>query len=90
MNKHELRIIWSGSYTYQQAEVSLYYSNLTDYEVLAEVYRATNLYEGEIWDAIEPHLPEHRSHTALSVGDIVVVDGAVYICAPIGWERLDR
>lgn len=52
------------------------------------VFRDTNLYQGSIWDIVEPILPENRTHTALSVGDEVAVDGKVFRCASIGWEEL--
>jgi hypothetical protein len=52
------------------------------------VFRDTNLYQGVLWDLLEPVLPENRTHTALSVGDEVTVDGRTYQCASIGWVEL--
>lgn len=52
-----------------------------------EVYRATNVYYGEIWNALQP-LPEARSHTALSTGDVVIVNGERFWLGSTGFERL--
>lgn len=52
------------------------------------VFRDTNMYQGVLWDLLEPVLPENRTHTALSVGDEVTVDGHTYQCASIGWVQL--
>lgn len=54
-------------------------------ELCEEVFRDTNLYGGDIWDALVPVLPEDRTHTALSVGDEVEIDGVVYRCDVFGW-----
>ena len=35
-------------------------------------------------------LPEGVYHTSMSIGDIVVIDNKrAYICAPIGWEKME-
>lgn len=52
------------------------------------VFRDTNLYQGVLWDLLEPLLPENRTHTALSVGDEVTVNGTTFQCASIGWVEL--
>jgi hypothetical protein len=49
-------------------------------------FRNTNLYQGEMWDIVEPLLPKDRTHTSLSVGDEVKVDGEVFRCEPEGWS----
>jgi hypothetical protein len=54
-------------------------------EICEAVFRDTNLYGGDIWDALVPVLPEDRTHTALSVGDEVEIDGVVYRCDVFGW-----
>lgn len=61
-----------------------------DRTVLEELFEATNLYAGPLWDVIEPVLPERRSHTALSVGDYVVIDGRSYRCDRFGWSLSPR
>lgn len=61
---------------------------MTDEQICEILFRDTNLYEGAAWDILQP-LPETRTHTALSVGDYVVVDGRMYRCATVGWKRTD-
>jgi hypothetical protein len=57
-------------------------------EMLCEfVFRDTNTYSGSLWDLLQP-LPESRTHTALSVGDTVEIDGRVWKCADFGFERV--
>ncbi len=57
-------------------------------EICSLAFRNTNLYEGAMWDIVEPLLPEDRTHTSLSVGDEVTVDGEVFRCMPEGWSSL--
>lgn len=67
-------------------------TDLTDLALCENVYQATNLYEGEVWDLLEPVLPEGRSHTAISTvftrGDWVTVDGRTYEVMPIGFREV--
>lgn len=58
-------------------------------QFLNVVYRVTNLYKGNLWDIIEPQLSPVRTHTALSVGDEVEIDGQVYIVADFGFEKIE-
>jgi hypothetical protein len=51
-------------------------------------YHCTNVYGGNMWTIIKPLLSPERSHTALSVGDEVTIDGSTYICADFGWEKV--
>lgn len=60
-----------------------------DIAVCEKIFRDTNLYEGDVWDAMQP-LPENRTHTALSVGDYVIIDGRMYRCASFGWRATDE
>ncbi len=57
------------------------------WEICEDIFEQTNLYEGEIWEALQP-LPARRSHTALSVGDVVIINGDRYICRGVGFELL--
>ena len=57
-----------------------------DLEICELAFAHTNLYQGQLWDALQP-LPAERTHTSLSVGDVVVVDGRAYECASIGFNR---
>lgn len=64
------------------------YDTALDDEALCDkAFRETNLYEGYLWDALQP-LPEGRTHTALSVGDEVTIDSRTYRCDHEGWERV--
>lgn len=55
-------------------------------DIAESVFRDTNLYQGTLWKLLEPVLPANRTHTALSVGDAVTIDGITYRCASEGWE----
>lgn len=56
-----------------------------DDDICEWVFQDTNKYQGSFWDLIEPLLPENRTHTALSVGDEVTVNGRTYRCEGAGW-----
>lgn len=58
-------------------------------QFLNVVYRVTNVYSGNLWDIIQPKLSPTRTHTALSVGDEVEIDGQVYIVADFGFEKIE-
>jgi hypothetical protein len=51
------------------------------------VFRDTNMYQGNMWNILQP-LPEHRPHTALSVGDEVIIDGTAYRCENFGFAEI--
>jgi hypothetical protein len=59
-----------------------------DIEICERVFQDTNKYQGSFWDLVEPLLPENRTHTALSVGDEVEVNGIIYRCEGAGWQPL--
>jgi hypothetical protein len=61
--------------------------NLHPVSVCEMVFQNTNLYRGELWDALQP-LPEDRTHTALSVGDEVTINGQTYRCEDIGFKEV--
>lgn len=74
----------------------------SDYQICDAVYKASNLQDDiasfcradelvaiqQIWDALVPALPAQRTHTSLSVGDVVSIDGRSYECADIGWKAV--
>lgn len=62
---------------------------LIDEDIAEYIFMHTNTYSGSVWEAIEKLLPANRSHTALSMGDLVEVDGRVYRCEPIGFKKLE-
>jgi hypothetical protein len=56
---------------------------------LEVVYHTTNTYSGNLWEIIQPLLSETRTHTSLSVGDEVEIDGVGYVCADFGFEKVE-
>ena len=56
---------------------------------LEVVYHTTNTYSGNLWEIIQPLLSETRTHTSLSVGDEVEIDGVGYVCADFGFEQIE-
>jgi hypothetical protein len=64
------------------------FDSAEDLDICEHMFHGTNTYGGAAWEILQP-LPERRTHTSLSVGDYVVVDGRMYRCASIGWERTD-
>lgn len=54
-------------------------------DTLNLIYCDTNLYQGYFWDLLEKNLRSTRTHTALSVGDEVEINGTTYRCAEVGW-----
>lgn len=57
--------------------------------VLNSLYRDTNTYSGLFWNKIEPLLKATRTHTSLSIGDEIEIDGQTYVCADIGWVKVE-
>lgn len=55
-------------------------------DVAEALFRATNLNEGPLWERITKVLPQGRTHTAISVGDLVEVGDIVLLCSPLGWS----
>lgn len=59
-----------------------------DHPQLCEfLFRDTNTYSGSFWTLLQP-LPEKRTHTAMSVGDEVTIDGRTYRCMDIGFAEV--
>lgn len=87
----EIEIFWSAFEEFGRETKSLKFEwdiNPLDNEQFLEIlFRDTNTYEGKVWDAIVPILPEGRSHTALSVQDKVRIGESVYVCEAVGWEK---
>lgn len=64
--------------------------NIDDPQKICEViYHVTNTYSGNLWDIIQPKLSLTRTHTSISVGDEIEIDGQVYICADFGFEKIE-
>ena len=60
-----------------------------DEGVCEGIYEGTNRYAGGYWDIIQPLLSETRTHTSISVGDEIEINGQVYICADFGFEKIE-
>jgi hypothetical protein len=69
--------------------------------LLNAIYKATNLqdeladfngtaFEIYLWKVIEARLASDRTHTSLSVGDEIEIDGQTYVCADIGWVKAEE
>lgn len=56
---------------------------------LGVIYHNTNTYSGNLWQIIEPKLSATRTHTSISIGDEIEIDGQVYICADFGFEKIE-
>jgi hypothetical protein len=80
--------ITSVTVSYDFANVHSEGNILNDTDLLDKVWRDTNLYKGSFWRVLEPVLPENRTHTAMSVGDEVTINGRSYYCNHIGWKRI--
>lgn len=64
---------------------------VSDLDICEGIYKDTNTYSGSAWDSlIKPLLPADRTHTALSVGDEVTIDGVTYICADMGFLPIEE
>jgi hypothetical protein len=62
--------------------------NVSDLQLCEALFASTNTRSGWMWDAIQRFMPAVRTHTALSVGDEIDIDGSIYRCAGIGWEHV--
>lgn len=82
-------ITWAAFGKPTEANIVVTHSGLSDEAICGEVFKQTNLYEGRLWEVLQDRLPADRTHTALSVGDYVEVDGNVYRCEPIGWSAVE-
>jgi hypothetical protein len=52
-----------------------------------QIFKETNTYRGNIWDQFNEQFPKDRSHTAISVGDMIGIDDRFYFCADFGWTK---
>lgn len=71
-----------------------------DISICEGIYEVTNLQSElaefgksqakiALWEKIESKLSPVRTHTSLSVGDEVEIDGRAYVCADLGFERIE-
>lgn len=83
-----IEITWSAFAEYGKEIASASFDfaiEADDLAVCERVFHDTNTYGGELWDALQPVIPARRSHTALSVGDKVSIDGRTYRCEMMGF-----
>jgi len=64
--------------------------NIAHKEICEIIYADTNTYQGYTWNMIQPKLSETRTHTALSIGDEIEIDGTTYVVADFGFEKKDE
>ena len=81
-------------------EVELVNQVSDDFRICEAISKVTNL-QGELaefgaslteinlWKTIESKLSAFRTHTAISIGDEIEIDGQVYICADFGFEKIE-
>jgi len=87
----EIEVVWKAFEQHGLATTSAIIEIDGDddhHEICERVFAGTNLQRGMFWELLEPVLPALRSHTSLSVGDEVIIDGETYRCAPIGFSKL--
>jgi len=81
-------------------EFDIYDTNPSHEVLLNAIYKATNLkseladfganaFEIYLWNVIEARLAEDRTHTSLSIGDEIEIDGQVYVCSDFGWVKVE-
>jgi hypothetical protein len=65
-------------------------NEIADVNICEAIYKDTNFYGGLWWNQIESKLSPTRTHTSLSVGDEIEINGQVYICADFGFEKIEN
>lgn len=100
MNTYEIKVTWNQMFAERNIELGLPVitaektfefkseDSMSIDQICEAVYRDTNWYEGSVWDAMQP-LPELRSHTALSIGDVVSVNGIEMLCSEFGFKCIN-
>ena len=58
-------------------------------QICEVIFADTNTYQGYIWEKIQPKMSTKRTHTSISVGDEIEIDGQVYICADFGFIKTE-
>ena len=62
---------------------------IADEDMCHEIYKQTNTYAGSIWDVIQPKMSPTRTHTAISAGDEIIIDGREYTVADFGFVKTE-
>jgi len=92
-----------GNKVEQGRYVSSVEFDILDYKIPADkllnaIYKVTNLqddleefnttaFEIYLWKVIKARLAPDRTHTSLSVGDEIEIEGQTYVCADMGWLK---
>ena len=82
-------------------EVELVNQVSDDFRICEAIFKVTNLKdelaefgasltEINLWETIKPKLSPTRTHTSLSIGDEVEIDGRAYICADLGFIKVSE
>lgn len=87
-NVKTIKVTWNSVHGQTTSASFSLNSDQSDLAICEKIFRDTNLYQGEVWDIIEPLLSDQRSHTALSVDDFVEIDGTTFVCADIGFKPI--
>ena len=82
-------------------EVELVNQVSDDFRICEAIFKVTNL-QGELaefgaslteinlWETIKSKLSATRTHTSLSIGDEVEIDGRAYVCADLGFIKVSE
>ena len=62
----------------------------TDFEICEDIFQQTNLYKGEVFELIAQCATKERSHTALSVGDHIAINGRMYRVNSFGFGLVEE
>lgn len=65
-------------------------ADFDDYMICEYIFHQTNDYRGSVWAEIEKVMPAERSHTAISTGDVIEIDGRSYRCMPFGFKPIEE
>ena len=82
-------------------EVELVNQVSDDFRICEAIFKVTNLQgdlaefgasltEINLWETIKPKLSPTRTHTSLSIGDEVEIDGRAYVCADLGFIKVSE
>jgi len=82
-------------------ELDGFFNVISDDLMLDSIYKVTNLQtelkdfgagnaEIELWKTIEAVLPVNRTHTSISVGDEIAIDGREYKVADCGFTLIGK
>jgi len=85
----KLKVLGYSSQVDASAEFEADFNNSTDEEIAEMIYAQTNRYAGVVWDIMQPVMPANRPHTAISMGDLVEIDGRVYRCEAVGFKLVE-